>query len=93
MGAIGRVCVCVCVCLCAPVIGRGGEDSVVARTTGKRLFIRCVCVREREREREGGRERERQGDWNTARIPTQYRVPAFLVTSLFGPMAANYTRC
>jgi len=34
-----------------------------------------------------------QGHWNTARIPTQYKIPAFLVRQIFGQGALNYTRC
>mmetsp|Transcript_14640 Transcript_14640/g.22746 ORF Transcript_14640/g.22746 Transcript_14640/m.22746 type:complete len:109 (-) Transcript_14640:13-339(-) len=34
-----------------------------------------------------------QGTWNTARIPTQYKIPSFLVTSIFDESAINYTRC
>ncbi|KAJ1479699.1 hypothetical protein T484DRAFT_1813303, partial [Baffinella frigidus] len=34
-----------------------------------------------------------QGHWNTARIPTQYKIPAFLVPRVLGQLAVNYTRC
>ena len=35
----------------------------------------------------------KQGHWNTARIPTQYKIPPFLVSRIFGDAADNYTKC
>ena len=34
-----------------------------------------------------------QGHWNTARIPTQYRIPTFLVPRILKASALNHTRC
>mmetsp|Transcript_30688 Transcript_30688/g.62193 ORF Transcript_30688/g.62193 Transcript_30688/m.62193 type:complete len:107 (-) Transcript_30688:116-436(-) len=34
-----------------------------------------------------------QGHWNTARIPTQYKIPTFLLPKVFDASAQNYTSC
>ena len=52
-----------------------------------------VCRREYSKSNGGPLRTEKQGHWNTARIPTQYKIPHFLVSRIFGDAADNYTKC